>query len=175
MGQRRRPPASGGLREELLGQWPARCECNCTKQLLGATTWAVEQSETERVSPLSGNRICHLTFKRGFDHRILFRRGLEILLVQLHADAVALPHDDCCAAPATPMMAAVPECWSLSMVASRYWLPRSRCCPWPRCLPDGKALLVVGDRRVGPADWLHPWPTGRTPCPRARRSGSASP
>lgn len=27
--------ASGGLREELLGQWPARCECNCTKQLLG--------------------------------------------------------------------------------------------------------------------------------------------
>mgnify|MGYP007003595761 CR=1 FL=1 len=86
--------ASGGLREELLGQWPARCECNCTKQLLGATTWAVEQSETERVSPLSGNRICHLTFKRGFDHRILFRRGLEIFLVQLHADAVALPHDD---------------------------------------------------------------------------------
>ena len=55
---------------------------------------AVEQSETERVSPLSGNRICHLTFKRGFDHRSFFRRGLEILLVQLHADAVALPHDD---------------------------------------------------------------------------------
>ena len=46
------------------------------------------------MSPLSGNRICHLTFKRGFDHHGLFRRGLEILLVQLHADAVALPHDD---------------------------------------------------------------------------------
>ena len=105
-----------------MGQWPARCECNCTKQLLGATTWAVEQSETERVSPLSGNRICHLTFKRGFDNRSFFRRGLEILLVQLHADAVALPHDDrrACTGHADDGGSAR-MLGSLSMVASRYW------------------------------------------------------
>ena len=38
---------------ELLGQWPARCECNCTKQLLGATTWAGERSEPERAVQFS--------------------------------------------------------------------------------------------------------------------------
>ena len=35
------------------GQWPARCECNCTKQLLGATTWAGERSEPERAVQFS--------------------------------------------------------------------------------------------------------------------------
>ena len=32
------PAASGGNRKLLLGPRPARCECNCTKQMLGAAT-----------------------------------------------------------------------------------------------------------------------------------------
>ena len=75
----------------------------------------------ERVRLRSGSGSCR-SFRGGLLCRSFFRRGLEILLVQLHADAVALPHDDCraCTGHADDGGSAR-MLGSLSMVASRYW------------------------------------------------------
>ena len=50
------PAASGGNRKLLLGPRPARCECKCTKQMLGAATRIHLRGKASRRPPITAVR-----------------------------------------------------------------------------------------------------------------------
>ena len=136
----------------------------------------------ERVCLRSGSGSCR-SFRGGLLCRSFFRRGLEILLVQLHADAVALPHDDrrACTGHADDGGSAQNAGLALDGGIPVLGFHGHGAALGHAARRDGKALLVVGDRRVAQQagfiqqSWTNPNffppPNQWSECPQTGRFG----